>query len=42
MKGFGVNKTFLLGGKLLIRVGAEVHCSAIHADDDFDKRWTFD
>ena len=40
--GKGVNKTFLLGGKLLIRVGSEVHCSAIHADDDFDKRWTFD
>ena len=39
--GLGINKTVLLGGKLPVRFGAEVHYSAIHSDDFFDKRWTF-
>jgi len=39
--GLGVNKTILLGGKLPVRFGVEIHYSVIHADDDFDKRWTF-
>ena len=38
--GIGVNKTLLVGGKLPMRIGFEVHYAAIRPDD-FGQRFTF-